>query len=270
MEEIEEKVGSVLNSSWLVPAIVGVAGFASGLGVGFKWAKNKYYLAEVHQFPAPVEMDFDETPDETEITIPEPVVIDKETALEKGIIKVDDLSSLRPSMLGPEADPEIVAEVITVEETVTVEEEVEQPQYEGDDGDEIIEPLTDGFAWDWDEELPNRNETEPYVITEDEYVLGEKNYRQIALTYYTEDNTLVDEDDAPIYNWSTVIGPLAFGHGTRNEDMFFVRNDMLKTEYEVEKLEKSHAQSLLGDEIEGAAERSDLRHSQDRRFRASD
>lgn len=264
MEEIEEIdfTDSGSSSSWIIPVAVGIAGFIGGIGVGFQLAKKKFYRAEVHELPQKVEMDLgDMREDIHDVPVvdsrPEPVVITKEAAIEKGIIKIDDLSDLKPSMIDPDV----------ADEDDSPDDEEPTPE---DDEEFPVEIPPEGFSWDWETELAQRNETAPYVITQEEFVLNEKNYHQQSLTYYTMDNVLADEDGAPVYNWASVIGPLAFGHGTRNDDMFFVRNDERKAEYEISKLDEHHAQAVLGIEIEQAAERRDLRHSRDLRFRASD
>ena len=72
----------------------------------------------------------------------------------------------------------------------------------------------------------------PYVIPPDEF--GElDDYNTISLTYYA-DGVLTDEDDEPIDDFEEIIGEDSLSHfGEYEEDSVFVRNDSLRTDYEI-------------------------------------
>ena len=72
----------------------------------------------------------------------------------------------------------------------------------------------------------------PYVIPPDEF--GElDDYNTISLTYYA-DGVLTDEDDEPIDDFEEIIGEDSLNHfGEYEEDSVFVRNDSLRTDYEI-------------------------------------
>lgn len=73
---------------------------------------------------------------------------------------------------------------------------------------------------------------EPYVITPDEFgVLAE--YETESLTYY-KDEILAYETDEIIYDIDRVVGEDSLNHfGEFEPDSVFVRNDALRTDYEI-------------------------------------
>lgn len=71
----------------------------------------------------------------------------------------------------------------------------------------------------------------PYVIAPEEF--GECDYDTESLTYYS-DGTLTDELDEPIEDVDQKIGKESLTHfGEYEADSVFVRNDELKTDYEI-------------------------------------
>lgn len=74
--------------------------------------------------------------------------------------------------------------------------------------------------------------TKPYVIAPEEF--GENHdYQQISLTYYS-DGVLTDEDNDPVENVEETVGRDSLNHfGEYEDDSVFVRNDVLKAEYEI-------------------------------------
>lgn len=83
------------------------------------------------------------------------------------------------------------------------------------------------------EENENRDPYGPYRISPDEY--GDTyNYNTAHLTYYAGDDILADEADELIDDIDGTIGLDSLDHfGEYEEDVVFVRNDELKTDYEV-------------------------------------
>lgn len=72
----------------------------------------------------------------------------------------------------------------------------------------------------------------PYVIAPEEF--GERdNYETISLTYYA-DGVLTDDFDEPIEDVEAIVGEESLTHfGEYEDDSVFVRNDKLKTDYEI-------------------------------------
>ena len=71
----------------------------------------------------------------------------------------------------------------------------------------------------------------PYVIKPEEFdTIG---YDVVSLTYYA-DKVLVDEDDNPIEDIDYLVGEDSLDHfGEYEDDSVFVRNDDLKTDFEI-------------------------------------
>lgn len=87
--------------------------------------------------------------------------------------------------------------------------------------------------WDYEQEIASRDPSHPCIIHVDEYFSGESGYRQSTLTYYKGDNILCDDKDVPVYNHERIVGELKFGHGSRDANVVYIRNDELEAEYEV-------------------------------------
>lgn len=119
--------------------------------------------------------------------------------------------------------------------------------------------------FDYEVEMRNRTEEAPYVITHDEYMENEKEYTQVTLTYYEDDDVLADEQDKPIDDTDGVVGNYnlnRFGHGSKDNNIVYIRNDRMEIEAEVVRSKGGYAQEVLG-----------FRHSEKRtlrRFRSDD
>lgn len=73
--------------------------------------------------------------------------------------------------------------------------------------------------------------TEPYVIAPEEF--GECDYDTESLTYYA-DGVLTDDCDNPVSDIENTVGLEALNSfGEYEDDSVFVRNDRLKTDYEI-------------------------------------
>lgn len=82
----------------------------------------------------------------------------------------------------------------------------------------------------------------PYVIEPDEFGDIEE-YETVSLTYYA-DKILADEDNCVVHDIDELIGYESLDHfGEYEEDSVFVRNDKLKTDYEILLDERKYAES---------------------------
>ena len=71
----------------------------------------------------------------------------------------------------------------------------------------------------------------PYVIKPEEF--GNMDYDLLSLEYYS-DKVLVDEDDHPIQDVEYMVGEDSLEHfGEYEEDAVYVRNDLIKTDFEI-------------------------------------
>lgn len=77
------------------------------------------------------------------------------------------------------------------------------------------------------------------------YDFGEiEEYKQVELTYYEGDDTLEDEEYNIITNREDLIGPTAlYTFGEYEDDAVFVRNDRLRTDFQILKDYRSHAEA---------------------------
>lgn len=258
---MHEKIEAVLKHPWSVPAAIGVIGFGSGLGLGYIFGKRKGEgVTIVHSVPSQLSLNFnasdeEETAEEiAESVRPAKVVITPEEAVKRNILKIHDLSELRPEMLSDD-EP--------VQETETEISKEDNP----DVVVTVSSEITEDEDWDWEEELSKRTETEPYILQMEEFYNDEKSYHQVSLTYYAIDDIMVDEDDAPVYNYLTVTGELKFGHGSGDPNVVYVRNDKNRAEYEITRLDALYSREVLGLEIEDNQRVKDLKHSRYTKFR---
>lgn len=230
---MNEQISKVIHHSLFVPITVGAASFAAGVGAGYFLALRK--KQGTHELPEQLTLDLEATM--TEIR--------------------EDIQSMKR----PNVEPIIIdAEVFEAKVKDIPEEEVEV----------LVE--TSVFAhndedWDYEEEVKNRTVDNPYILHKDEFYEDEKNYTQTTLTYYSGDNIMADQEDAPVYNHETLVGPMRFGHGSGDPNVFYVRNDKRRAEYEILYDPGLFSEEVLGLEIENNARVQDLKHSQVRRFR---
>lgn len=129
-------------------------------------------------------------------------------------------------------------------------------------------------GWDYETELRIRaeNPDRPYIISQDEFFEGEKDYEQTSLTYYEGDDTLVDDKDVAVPDSDGTVGDdnlMQFGHGSNDSSMLYVRNDRLELDFEVALHQGKYTVDVLGFEDEDA-----LKHSYGRggirKFRGHD
>lgn len=253
-----EKIEKLLEQPWFAPTVAGVVGFCGGLGLGVvlerRREKNSFHEMVVNDEEADSQMEFDydvyekvdvaSLPTIEQNRRPPRVVIPAEVLETHAVSKtVKDLSDLRPSM--------ITDEEVSSEEPES--EKVEEPlitvsEFPDDD-------------WDYEAEIESRTSNAPYVIHKDEFYADEMNYTQLMLTYYMEDDIMADEDDSPVYNYNTVVGELKFGHGSDDPDVFYVRNDRRRAEYEITRLPELYSRAVLGLEIEDNQRVAKLKHS---------
>lgn len=108
-------------------------------------------------------------------------------------------------------------------------------------------------VWDQDLEEAKRAELidgEPYIISHMEYNENEHDHEQTRLTYYAEDDVLVDEKESPIEaDIDMVVGEdnlTRFGHGTMDNRMVYIRNHRLSMDFEVVKHDGAYSKVVLG------------------------
>lgn len=217
----------------IVGVIAGLVGFGVGFGLGYILGKRKQ---EYIRIPAPSESDETWSLADLEV-VPDEIVVEDvgEAFVQDKLKEIVDVELPKE-----EIDP------IPVRET-------------------IFTNIEDN--WNYAEEETHRNTENPYPLHRDEFYAEERNYSQITLTYYAGDDIMVDQEDAPVYNHVNVVGELQFGHGSGDQNVFYVRNDKMKAEYEIIKDPGLYSVEVLGLEIQENARTQDLQHAEPRRFK---
>lgn len=154
---------------------------------------------------------------------------------------------------GPEGDePEVIGKVVATSET----EEGVRAEIQLDDG-AVVEnvfvnsaPVESG-EWDYEDEQAKRdaNPDTPFVIEHDEFYNNETEYAQNSLTYFEGDDVLVDAADTPINDTDATVGDdnlTKFGHGSRDENIVYVRNDRLEVDFEIARSKGNYTVEVLG------------------------
>ena len=159
-------------------------------------------------------------------------------------------------------DPDPEMEALLDEEAALIASEeytspVTKSVFEEDDGD-----------WNYQFELNSREGQDIYVIHRDEFFADEMEYTQGQLTYYKGDDMLTDELTKPIVPYRKWVGSTLnrFGHGSKDPNVVFVRNDKEKMEWEIALDLGYYAVEVLGNDIEDVYDQQDLKHSAVPRF----
>jgi hypothetical protein len=90
----------------------------------------------------------------------------------------------------------------------------------------------DGVPWP----PPDRDDSVPHLISNDEFMDEEPVYQKLTLTWYAGDMTLVDDQEAPIPNTGYILGDVKytqFGGVSEDDRIMYVRNPRLETDFEV-------------------------------------
>lgn len=107
-------------------------------------------------------------------------------------------------------------------------------------------------VWDQDKEEAYRASLDPgvpYIISQMEFNENPEDHDQQTLTYFAEDDVLVDEKDQPISLTDQTVGDenlTRFGHGHMDNRIVLVRNDRLQMDFEVVLNDGSYAKQVLG------------------------
>lgn len=213
-------VHDILRDRRVQTAAISTVSFVVGSGLGYMWAKKRFFA----QYTVVVE----------EPPLFEQLVLDMDA---------DPKSNVTVIPIHPQEDP--VEEIAVVEtqalKTVNV--------FTVEDKD-----------WDYDLEVARRRPDQPYILHQEEFINDEMGFRQETVTYYEGDDIMADQLDTPIYNFSTIMGDLEFGHGSRDANVVYIRNETMQMEWEVLRHKGMFAHEVLGLELEHEAENS-LKHS---------
>lgn len=130
-------------------------------------------------------------------------------------------------------DHEIEEELGEDDEDDFYEEDTDEEEFSEGDMENYYDAVREYEHNDYDNSAQNELEVDkPYVISPEEF--GEfDNYEQISLTYY-DDGYLADDMDDLVEDVEDIIGWELLNHiGEYEEDAIHIRNDGLKTDYEI-------------------------------------
>lgn len=147
------------------------------------------------------------------------------------------------------------------------------PDNEDDEDDSVAvflkaDPAVD--HWDIDVEMEYRTPEEPYIISQDEYLEGELDYKQTMVTYYAGDDVVSDDKDQAIPVIDPILGDdnlQAFGHGSGDSRVVYIRNERLSTDFQVLLSDGKYAHEVLGFEHSGGGARGHQRRHELRKFK---
>lgn len=131
--------------------------------------------------------------------------------------------------------------------------------------------------FDYAAAVASRTPEKPYIITREEYYQNSDDDDQISLTYFEQDDTAVDERDAPLPDHEDTLGDefmVLFGHGSGDPNIVYIRNEKINCVFEIVRNTGSYGKEVLGftpdvqDEIKHAA--SQARRQRTRKSRKSD
>jgi len=262
------------SKGWLIPVSVGVVSFGGGLTLGYFIGKSQravddYFVDDIQEEPISVEIVEEEEPEEWP-EVPEVILTPEEQKqVDAGLavhkykgdsILVDPMDPEKgrpdPGALRAATPHEMKAAGFNLEE-LGMDEPVDEPGFAYlNDGTRI--PIADvlmhseEIVWDWDEQAEYRLENpDIYVIHMDEFFSNESEYTQTELNYYGIDDVMVDENKTPIYDYEDTIGPLRWGYGSDDENIFYARNRKIKVDFSILlNADDSYMRAVLGIEEE--------------------
>lgn len=111
-----------------------------------------------------------------------------------------------------------------------------------------------------------RDPNVPYVINIEEFTDDNEDYDKLSVTYYEGDDVMADERDGVIPEPSTLVGADAltrFGEGSDDENIVYVRNEKLTSDFEIVRDARSYASVVLGLEDDTVTEPGKFREYED-------
>lgn len=102
---------------------------------------------------------------------------------------------------------------------------------------------------DDEEEVVVRNPNEPYIISIKEFMQDRDEYDKVTVSYFEDDDVLCDEREEVIPNVEATVGSDAltkFGELSEDSKIVYVRNERIKTDFEVLRDPGSYSEIVLG------------------------
>lgn len=125
----------------------------------------------------------------------------------------------------------------------------------------------------FDVDLGERTPDHPYVISEEEFLLGERDIEKTSITWYAGDLVLADERDKEIPSVDPIIGTdnlERFGEGSNDPNIVYIRNERLDMDFEVLKHDGKYAHEVLGLQHSDKGSREHRQANKPKRYRGED
>lgn len=96
----------------------------------------------------------------------------------------------------------------------------------------------------------DRDTSKPYLISADEFAEVPE-YNKISVTWYQGDAipVLVDDHEKPVPNYQQLVGSIgyrSFGGPSEDDEIAYVRNEAMQTDFEIARRYESYAEGVLG------------------------
>lgn len=135
-------------------------------------------------------------------------------------------------------------------------EEILNDEFYNGKSEDVEEPVVTETRNIFDDEreekikyLSTPDPAKPYLITAEEYEDPYENYGKLSLTWFEEDDIIIEEGSENIIDNTELIGSEvleAFGHDPRDKDMIHVRNVNYEADLEVTRDRRSYAEVIAG------------------------
>lgn len=140
--------------------------------------------------------------------------------------------------------------VVAMREYTPAAEIPEEPEISDEERRNIFEENQDQEEGEdaYAREVESRYTEAPYIISELDFRVNEPEHEQNMLTYYA-DRVLADENDEIVLLIEKTIGVEnleRFGHFSENLEIVYVRNEELKTDFEIHRDQTEYRVTVLG------------------------
>jgi hypothetical protein len=249
-------ISMILEKKWAIPAAVGVVSLGVGFGAGYMIGRRNSYVEYRYAIDADVYKAKTDPNQQSLFEATDGEAVDTEVDYSTVEVHPDFVDNLEPESI-------VVNERNDPSKIVVLGQDDEPPEPVSIN---IFENPAE--PWDYQKELASRTPHDPYIIHRDEYYEDLLNYRQETLTYYEGDEVMTDPADTPIPNFKQILGDnLAFGHGSGDPSVVYIRNDEREMEWEILRHPSRYEVEVLGLEIQSEYERGDLKHGSGGKFR---
>lgn len=251
VEEAAERIAA--GNAMALVLFGSVIGTAGGIAIGYYWAKTR--LETKYQQFAEEEISQMRDHFRTKWSAAEEREAKRKTKLDD---VVEGLGYKAPTSPDDEKPPEVDVEIDKEQVDTT------RNVFEADQPTDVGEPQV---VWDYQRELESRTGSRPFVIHKDEFTENEEHgVDHVSYTYFSGDDVLADERDAPIDNMDELIGLEnldKFGHGSGDENVVYIHNPVLELSMEICRSMGDFAKEVGGLDPDP----EDLMHSSQRRHR---